>query len=54
MPGARNPVLTARSVIAVFPPDQRPQIAGLEREELYPARKIPNYRPAPPASEQSL
>jgi len=53
-PALANPVLTARSVVALFPPDQRPQLAGLEREELYPARKIPNYRPAPPATEQSL
>lgn len=53
-PALANPVLTARSVIALFPPDQRPELAGLEREQLSPARKIPNYQPAPPATDLSL
>jgi protein SCO1 len=53
-PALANPVLTARSVVALFPSDQRPQLAGLEREELYPARKIPNYRPVESDSRLSL
>lgn len=50
-PALANPVLTARSVLALFPPNQRPVIAGLERTDSPAARKIPNYTPAPPSTQ---
>lgn len=50
-PALANPALTARSVLALFPPNQRPQIAALERTDSPPARKIPNYTPAPPSTQ---
>jgi protein SCO1/2 len=53
-PALANPLMTARSVVALFPPGERPQIAGLEDRETVPARPIPNYRPAPPSTRAGI
>ena len=53
-PALGNPVVTARSMLAVFPPDARPRIAALERRDTPAPRQIPNYRPLPPSSQASL
>jgi hypothetical protein len=51
-PALANPLMTARSVVALFPPGERPQIAALQDSETVPARPIPNYRPAPPSTRE--
>ena len=50
-PALSNPVVTARSVISLYPPGQRPHIAALERVEPHPARAIPGYQPVGPSSQ---
>jgi hypothetical protein len=52
-PALSNPVVTARSVISLYPPGQRPHIAALERVEPHPARAIPGYQPVGPSSQAS-
>ncbi len=50
-PALANPKLTARSVVSLFPSDQRPYIAALDRKQAHPARKIPNFEPLPPSTQ---
>ena len=44
-PALGTPMSIARSALAIFPPNQRPRIAALERTDGPRARPIPNYRP---------
>ncbi|MEY4118847.1 MAG: hypothetical protein RLZZ116_2175 [Planctomycetota bacterium] len=44
-PALGNPMGTARAALAVFPPNQRPHIAALDRTDSPRARPIPGYRP---------
>ena len=53
-PALASPLMTARSVVALFPPPQRPDIAALRDTETVPARAIPNYRPAPPSTREGV
>ena len=45
-PALGNPMGTARAALAIFPPNQRPQIAALERTDSPRAKPIPGYKPA--------
>jgi protein SCO1/2 len=53
-PALGNPLLTARSMLAVIPPDRRPRVPGVDREPDATSRQIPNYQPRKPLGGQPL
>lgn len=52
-PALGDPAVTARSVLAVFPPNQRPHIAALDRSDAPAPKRIPGFTPQPPSMGSS-
>jgi protein SCO1/2 len=48
------PRMTAQAMIAMFPADQRPKIAGLERPQEGNTQPIPGYKPRAPLNAETL
>ena len=49
-----QPRMTAQAMIAMFPSDQRPRIAGLERPQEGNTQPIPGYKPRPALGGEAL
>jgi hypothetical protein len=48
------PRMTAQAMVAMFPADQRPKIAGLERPQEGNTQPIPGYKPREPLKAETL
>jgi hypothetical protein len=53
-PALGTPTSIARSALAIFPPNQRPRIAALERTDGPRARPIPGYTPPSKSDDSSI
>lgn len=53
-PALGTPMSIARSCLSVFPPNQRPHIAALDRRDSPPPRRIPGYQPPEAPGKSSI